>query len=378
MLYVVPDYYKEFHCLAGKCEDTCCAGWQIVVDEKSLDRYRKEKGLFGIRLRNSIYWGSSTFKQSRDKRCAFLNRDNLCDMQLNLGEESLCKTCRRYPRHMEEFENIREISLSVSCPEAARILLEKKEPVTYFSYEKEGCEEYEDYDPFLYSKLAEGREVMREILQNRELSLEVRMELALGLAHDMQVRVNRGNLFACDELFEKCRKAETVGFVLRKLEKNRIYRTKRYAYSKKLFRNLYRLELLHEEWDYQLGEADYLLYGHGNWGYEKLHEEFSEWLEIHMPEWKIQCEQLLVYFIYTYFCGAVYDGRVYAKAQMAVVCVWLIYEMLAAKWRKNEGILDLQDIVMTVYLFSRELEHSDENLELMEKMMEETVILSGF
>ena len=41
----------------------------------------------------------------------------------------LCDTCRNYPRHIEEFESLREISLSLSCPEAARILLSQKEKV---------------------------------------------------------------------------------------------------------------------------------------------------------------------------------------------------------------------------------------------------------
>ena len=36
-----PDYYKEFTCIADVCPDTCCAGWQIVIDEKSLKKYRR-------------------------------------------------------------------------------------------------------------------------------------------------------------------------------------------------------------------------------------------------------------------------------------------------------------------------------------------------
>lgn len=35
MLYTRPDYYKEFTCTAKQCEDTCCAGWQIVIDSAS-------------------------------------------------------------------------------------------------------------------------------------------------------------------------------------------------------------------------------------------------------------------------------------------------------------------------------------------------------
>ena len=41
MLYTIPDYYNEFSCIAGDCPDTCCAGWQIVIDKKSLKKYWK-------------------------------------------------------------------------------------------------------------------------------------------------------------------------------------------------------------------------------------------------------------------------------------------------------------------------------------------------
>ena len=88
----------------------------------------------------------------------------------------------------------------------------------------------------------------------------------------------------------------------------------------------------------------------------------------------MQYEQLLVYFISTYFCGAVYDGRAYAKVQMAVISVLLIHELLAAQWLKNDGTLDDQDVVETVYRYSRELEHSDPNLEKMEELMEDQMI----
>ena len=44
MIYTTPDYYDKFKCIADKCPDTCCAGWQIVIDEASLEKYKKLKG----------------------------------------------------------------------------------------------------------------------------------------------------------------------------------------------------------------------------------------------------------------------------------------------------------------------------------------------
>lgn len=367
MLYVFPDYYKEFSCVADECEDTCCAGWQIVVDEKSLAGYKKVTGSFRKKMMSSVNWKEGTFKQSADKRCAFLNGRNLCDMQLALGEKSLCKTCSRYPRHMEEFENVREITLSVSCPEVARILLKRKEPVSLLTFEKEGEEEFADFDPFLYFELTESREVIRSILQKRNLPVDVRSGLVLGLAHDVQVRVNRQELFSCGEVLEKYQKQSAGEFVEKKLADSYADKERCYKEAARHFSKLHRLELLHEEWEDHLKECEYLLYGKGAVYYADLHSEFANWLTQNMKDAFIMWEQILVYFIDTYFCGAVYDGRVYAKARMAVSSLFYIYEMLLARWIKNDRALDMEDVIMIVYRYSREIEHSDLNLERIEK-----------
>ena len=97
---------------------------------------------------------------------------------------------------------------------------------------------------------------------------------------------------------------------------------------------------------------------------------FQDWLGEQIPDWETACEQILVYFISTYFCGAVYDGRIWGKARMAAASAFLIYELWKARWMKNERTLDLEDMTEILYRFSRELEHSDKNLERMERKME--------
>ena len=37
MKIYVPDYYSEFSCIADKCSDNCCIGWEIDIDENSLE-----------------------------------------------------------------------------------------------------------------------------------------------------------------------------------------------------------------------------------------------------------------------------------------------------------------------------------------------------
>lgn len=150
MRYLKPHFYDQFVCTAGDCPDTCCAGWQIVIDEDSLERYGNEKSEFGKRLRNSIDWEEECFYQN-NRRCAFLNDENLCDLYKALGPDSLCDTCRLYPRHTEEYEGLRELSLSLSCPEAARIILSCKEPVRFLEEETDEEDDFEEFDFMMFS-----------------------------------------------------------------------------------------------------------------------------------------------------------------------------------------------------------------------------------
>ena len=52
MKIVTPNYYKDFKCIADKCSDTCCAGWDVDVDEQSYEFYKKQTGEIGERLEN--------------------------------------------------------------------------------------------------------------------------------------------------------------------------------------------------------------------------------------------------------------------------------------------------------------------------------------
>ena len=124
MLLRVPDFYDSFRCIADKCTDTCCIGWEIDIDETSAARYASLKNDFGNTLRNNIEDGH--FKLLPGDRCPFLRQDGLCDMICHLGESSLCDICREHPRFVEVYGDIMEKGLGLCCEEAVRILLASK------------------------------------------------------------------------------------------------------------------------------------------------------------------------------------------------------------------------------------------------------------
>ena len=210
MRYVKPHFYDSFVCTAGDCPDTCCAGWQIMIDEESLERYENEPGEFGKILRNSIDWEEECFYQN-NRRCAFLNDENLCDLYKALGPDALCDTCRMYPRHTEEYEGLRELSLSLSCPKAAKIILSCKEPVRFLEEETEEEDDFEEFDFMMFSQLEDTRDVLFAVLQDRSLPLTLRISVSEQLTESYQNCIEEGRQFDIDDLLRECERHQKEG-----------------------------------------------------------------------------------------------------------------------------------------------------------------------
>ncbi len=364
MLYTIPDYYHEFACVAGDCPDTCCAGWQIVIDEKSRKKYKKYRAAFAKDLKAGVDFKESVFYQ-KDSRCAFLNEENLCDIYKYAGAEMLCDTCRKYPRHVEEYEDLREISLSISCPVVAEILLNRREPVRFLSKEKNmRPEEYEEFDYMLFTKLCDARELMFTILQNRKADIRTRMAMVLALGHDLQRRVSSGQLFEVDDLLERYGAQDAVKRFERRCE---MYRGASADVTGPIWDAL--CDLLDE---LEVLKADFPVYREerfrrGANAVEPGCRSLCEVEEISEDE-AICLEQLMVYFIYTYFCGAVYDEQAYGKVKFAVASVLLIRRLYRGDPRCDKEP-DKQAMIEAAYRYSKEVEHSDPNLLQMEKML---------
>ncbi len=130
MKICVPGYYQRFHCIAGACEHSCCIGWEIDVDEATLQTYRKLTGDYADCIRDSISLdGTPHFKLREDGRCPHLNERGLCRIILEVGEEHLSDICREHPRFYN-FTDAVEIGLGMSCPAAARLILSSPDYAT--------------------------------------------------------------------------------------------------------------------------------------------------------------------------------------------------------------------------------------------------------
>ena len=357
----VPHYYRKFKCTADKCPDTCCAGWQIVIDEESLEKYHKFEGPFGNRLANSIDWREGVFKQYENKRCAFLDENNLCDIYTEAGPEMFCRTCKTYPRHFEEFENVREISLAMSCPEAAKLILEPKEPVSFVTVEKKYKEEiYDEFDFFLYSKLVDAREIIIDMLQNRTCSMKERMAFAYAFTHDLQARIYRGDIAGMEDIFARYTKPDAKERFAKHLLIYEGLPEPAKAFKKGMLKQFDKLEVLRESWPELL-----------DWTLENVENKELEEAWKHSDgdvDLDIIAEHLMVYFVFTYFCGAVYDEEAHSKMKFSVIGTLMVLETAKTLWAENPDAGKMAAVLEAAKQYSREVEHSDENIELLEKL----------
>ncbi|MEG2812110.1 MAG: flagellin lysine-N-methylase [Clostridium sp.] len=138
--------YSDFKCIGPECEDDCCKGWKILVDKKAYlmysqikDKSIKNRVLNSINIKTKMKNTSNAgvLKLGKDSRCKLQEDDRLCFLHKNLGEDSLCRTCKVYPKVINEVDGVLELSHTLSCPEAVRKILMVDKPKEFNCAEKE-------------------------------------------------------------------------------------------------------------------------------------------------------------------------------------------------------------------------------------------------
>ena len=121
----VPRYYLDFKCIADRCRHSCCVGWEIDVDARTLARYRALSGEIGAEIVRSIEENEdgAHFCLGKDERCPHLTEQGLCRIITALGEGYLCDICREHPRFYHRINGVWECGLGLACEEAARLVL---------------------------------------------------------------------------------------------------------------------------------------------------------------------------------------------------------------------------------------------------------------
>ena len=306
MPFVYPNYYDTFSCIKGACKHNCCIGWEIDIDEDSLSFYNSLDTPLGERLQAQISKEAPAhFILCKQERCPFLNKENLCDLIIELGEERLCTICKEHPRFYNQLPDRTEVGLGLCCEAAGRLILSQKEPMRLLC-----AEHLSTTDEMLLL-----RDEILSILQDRSTSLFARMKQASSLL----------------DISEK-------GLA-----------------NKEFARKLLALERMDEQWTRVL--RFYLDSSQD----EQALKSFGVYLD-HCNRTQ-ECEQFAVYLLYRHFSNVLDEKEAGAYLAFIKQSCEMLYEIAAAVY-STKGCFTFEDHVELCRLFSSEIEYSEENMSL--------------
>ncbi len=333
-----PQYYDAFACLAGSCPDTCCANWEVVIDPESDAFYAQVPGELGQKLRDAIVAldGERCFGLEKGL-CRLLRPDGLCPIQAELGEAHLCRSCAKYPRFSTEIGLRREIGLSLSCPEAARLMLTGTRPLSLVrETTKEPMSSLHELSPELILVMGALRESALDIASDQSLPFSQRCVKLLRLCAPVAAAKRDRQLHTA--LAKGLADAQTCADVCVAGEAGVAH------FQKVLLELMDSLEVLQSAWR------------------ERMHSALSQSLE--PLDWTALCpslpgvwEQLLSYGIYKYFPRAVFDRRIWPTAVFCMMLPLLLRQLLLVCTDRSEG-----QLLRLAWTLSRELEHSEDNM----------------
>lgn len=365
----VPSYFKDFKCIASECEDTCCAGWEIVIDEETNDVYQKVEGKFGDKLRSKIVEddGDNIFVLNGNN-CPFLNKNNLCEIYRELGEKSLCYTCRQYPRYEEEFLDLKEMGISLSCPEAARIILRNCKTTEFELSEDNEVGESEEYiNENVLEDFLLCRNVIINIIELPNISLGAKCSVLLKFAKEVQDKIDLGDMDEIKDVIEKYNKSSLIEELINDLSKYKGNEGVKYNNVYEYFKTYRDLE--HINPNDQLGLNKVLK---SFWKSEEdrefyidEHKKFNSYYENNMYKFK----NILVYFIFRYFMKSIFDYDMSSKIKIAIISIIIIKELAVVRWIEK-GEFTEADMVDISHMYSKDVEHLEENIEKLQEVFE--------
>ncbi|PWX28891.1 flagellin lysine-N-methylase, partial [Clostridium perfringens] len=213
---------KTFKCIGPNCTDTCCAGWDINIDENTFKKYENDKGnlkelINGKYIKNSESDDSFNYgfmKITEDNKCPFLNENLLCEIHGKCGEENLSITCRRYPRVFNIIDDIYEKSGLPSCEEICSKAFLNKEKMEFIEIEEELPEDFLEIRRVIDTEAFIGsdnliqyfwdiRIISINIMQNRNFSIEERLSLLKAFYKSLEDLKTEENFYEIEDLLEK-------------------------------------------------------------------------------------------------------------------------------------------------------------------------------
>ena len=166
MINIDTEIYREFRCKADKCKHSCCKGWEIDIDEDTLDYYKSLDTELGNEILQNIHEGEDTFFKLTDgERCPFLKDSGLCKIIEELGDDGLCDICRLHPRFYESINDFNLAGVGLSCEKASELMFDKSS-LDFINCDTEGKISFKELLELLEISIPHENLNLSEVLPN--------------------------------------------------------------------------------------------------------------------------------------------------------------------------------------------------------------------
>ncbi len=325
MFTVKPDFYDSFKCIAGKCTDSCCIGWEIDINSEAVEKYNKMQSSLGDEIRSKITKsadGSYCFELCGSERCPFLDEKNLCRIITEEGEGALCDICKEHPRFYNEFIGVIECGLGLCCEEVCRLLLENG---SIFSLVEE----------------SDGEEIL---LETKDEVSESDTYIYVSAVRDEYFKILAKNGLSFEEkvvaILEYTGKSFGMKCTIRNHKNNIDY--------------YFKTEPINNEWSYFIKELrdNFEIYQ----GKEKEFDALNG----------SDCfySKILAYIIYRHFTNSVFDKAFLRRIGFCIEAVFFI-KLCDLKSFYENGVLTIKDRIENLKNWSKQIEYSEENTDLL-------------
>lgn len=322
MRLITPEYFKDFKCVGGKCPDNCCIGWEVRADPETLEKYDSinPTGELFTRLCKHLKRGDgeAVIEMSEDGRCPFLNKDNLCDIIITLGESAIPEICREHPRYFVPLGSRVFGGVGLSCDAAARLVFSESGAHRYIVDECDGFAE-EICDEELLEQILAKKQIIIDKLCEKESSVKEKLSFAMEKISPL-----------CD-----CGEKLTLPDVENLTS---VFASFEYLDSAFCYRVMSALS--------------------GNFSLDGLTKIQEKYLS-----------RICIYFIDRYLLQAAVFGDVLEKLAVVIVSTVAIACLFIA-----EGAGDLDSCVRIAREYSREVEYNEENVAKIEDAAEELLL----
>lgn len=330
MKTIYPKYAKKFNCIASDCPDTCCAQWEVVIDEKFQEIYKNSSSPAAKRAVSAMYTDSDgdVCLKLINNRCPMLNESNLCDIYIHMGKDALCDVCRVYPRFNKDCDEYIFSGISLSCPESARIILADDQNGTLseipcFADEVSSII-FDAYMFFAHKAKSCDFFALSDICQN------IQDEIDFGdydLAREIMTGYDAPTYTTCAE------EAASIADSIKSME------------------------FLTDEWSELAHDLDeHLHQAVANKKYRKKRD--AAYMAASVTD---EIANIRVYYLFKYLAEAIEDSDIVSLYQRCRICTMIICELYAMEI-VGKGEIGSDKKLRLAQLFSKEIEHNEDNL----------------